>query len=97
MAKCPVCHAKQNYRKVLFSGSRKTLVCGQCGTSLRLNKRKLVPFFLLVNTVAVLLGFAMMQSRLYVDFLAILAIWIGISLGVYPLVVSLVASSERAS
>jgi len=57
----------------------------------------LVPFFLLVNTVAVLLGFAMMQSRLYVDFLAILAIWIGISLGVYPLVVSLVASSERAS
>src|SRR6266852_1292818 len=88
MAKCTRCRAKQDYLSLLFLGGSKTLVCKQCGASLRLNKWRLLPFALVVNAVAAFIGLTMMVSKAYMAMLIVLCIWILISLAVYPLVVS---------
>ena len=97
MAKCPRCRAKQAYSRLLFLRGNKTLVCEQCGTSLRLNKLKLFPYLLIVTFVAAILGMAMVISKDYVTTIVLLVIWILTSLAVYPLVLSLVfANDEQA-
>ena len=93
MAKCPRCRAKQDYLSLLFLGGSKTLVCEQCGASLRLNKWRLLPFALVVNAVAAFIGLTMMVSKAYMSMLIVLCIWILISLAAYPLVVSLKSST----
>ena len=95
MAKCPRCRAKQDYMTLFFLSGSKTLVCKQCGASLRLNKLRLVPFALLVSIVAMIIGMTMVVTSVYLDWLVVLGIWILISLAAYPLVISLVLSSDK--
>jgi uncharacterized protein (DUF983 family) len=80
---------------LLFLGGSKTLACKQCGTSLRLNRLRLLPFALVVNTGAAIIGLTMVKTKAYVAGLIVLGIWILISLAAYPLVVSLVVSSDK--
>ena len=82
---------------MLFLTGNKILVCWQCGSPLRLNRWRLVPFALVVNTVAAVLGLAIVRSKLWLDYVIILAVWIGVALTVYPFVVSLVASNDKTS
>ncbi len=95
MAQCPRCRAEQDYLTLLFLGGNKTLACKQCGASLRLNRWRLLPFALVVNTVAAIIGLTMVMSKAYVGGLIVLCFWILISLVAYPLVVSLVVSSDK--
>lgn len=95
MARCPRCRTKQDYLKLFFLGGSKTLACKQCGASLRLNKLRLLPFAIIVNTVAALIGLAMVLSGVYLDLLIVLCIWILISLAAYPLIVSLLLSNDK--
>jgi uncharacterized protein (DUF983 family) len=95
MAKCPRCRTRQGYVALLFLGGNKTLVCKQCGASLRLNKWRLLPFALVVNTVAAFIGMTMILSKAYIAMLIVLCIWLLISLAVYPLVVSVRASNGQ--
>jgi len=95
MARCPRCRAKQDYLTLLFLGGKKTVTCKQCGVSLRLNKWRLVPFAAVVNIVAAFIGLTMVVSGAYLDWLIVLSIWILISLAAYPLVVSVIVSSDQ--
>jgi CXXC-20-CXXC protein len=87
MARCPNCRAKQDYGALLFASSRKAFVCKQCGTSLRVSKLRLVPYLLIVNFVAVILGLAMVLSREYATMLVVLLVWILVAWAVYPVVI----------
>jgi uncharacterized protein (DUF983 family) len=95
MARCPLCRTKQDYSRLFFLSGNKTLACKQCGASLRLSKWKLLPFALVVNTVAAIIGLTMVVSKVYLEWLIVLGIWILIALAVYPLVVSLVSSDKQ--
>ena len=95
MARCPRCRAKQDYLTLLFLGGNGTLVCKQCGASLRLNRWRLLPFAIVVNTVAAFIGLTMILSKAYVAMLIVLCIWLLISLAAYPLVVSVRVPSDQ--
>jgi uncharacterized protein (DUF983 family) len=95
MAKCPRCRARQGYVALLFLGGNKTLVCKQCGASMCINKGRLLPFALVVNTVAAFIGMTMILSKAYMAMLIVLCIWLLVSMAVYPLVVAVRASSGR--
>jgi cbb3-type cytochrome oxidase subunit 1 len=53
-----------------------------------LSKVKLIPYLVLVNSVAVVLGMAMVASREYLTIPVVLVVWILIAWAAYPLVVS---------
>ena len=96
MAKCPHCHAKQSYSRLVFLRGSKTLPCEQCGTSLRLNKLRTFPYLVIVTFVAATLGMTMVISKDYVTTIVPLIIWVLISLAAYPFLLSrLVANDEQ--
>jgi uncharacterized protein (DUF983 family) len=95
MAECPRCRARQHYVSLFFLGGSKKLACRQCGASLRLDKWALLPFAIVVSTVAAFIGLTMIISKAYMAMLIVLCIWILVSLVVYPLVVSVGVSSDQ--
>ena len=98
MARCPRCRAKQDYSALLVLSGRRKFACKQCGAHLQVNNRRLIPYLILVNAIAVVLGMAMVASREYATMLGALLVWVLIAWAVYPLVVSFsLPADDRAT
>jgi CXXC-20-CXXC protein len=95
MAQCPRCHAKQDYRALLFLYGNKTLTCKKCGALLRVNRLRYAPFAILINLVAIIIGLTMMVSGDYLRWAIILLIWLVISMAVFPLALTLRLSIDE--
>ena len=95
MAQCPRCHAKQDYKALLFLYGDKTLACKKCGALLHVNKLRYVPFAILINLVAIIIGLTMMVSGDYLRWTFILLIWLVISMAVFPLALTLRLSMDQ--
>lgn len=96
MAKCPACGAKQSYwgQVSLSLYSRRKIVCGNCGVSLRINQKRMIFFHLFFYSAAGVFGLTMVHTGLYLRWMVILVMWIVLLMILYPFFVRL-STSEK--
>ena len=95
MAKCPTCKTKQPYLKQFRLLSRKVVTCVHCGALLKVDKVRMLPFYIFFNSFAGLFGLAMTISGDYKKWISVLVIWIMIMLAMYPLVLRIKIANQK--
>ena len=90
MARCPSCGRRLRYLSVtsLFLFGKRPIWCRECSTFVKLNIKRLIPYYLLVNLVVVLIAIAAVYTGPFPKWLAVLTAWLVITGAIFPFVAS---------